>query len=109
MDCELLHSPVGIIAIAAGVANDVVGWSLLALAVALANSASGIVALYIILCCVGLVLSMFFVVAPGFRYLQGRTSCDHFLAVVLVVVLVASMFTAMIGKLYTVRWCDCRC
>ncbi|KAI5365916.1 putative cation/H+ exchanger, sodium/solute symporter superfamily [Septoria linicola] len=97
MSCDLLHSPVGIIAIAAGVANDVVGWSLLALAVALANAGSGSVALYIILCCIGLVLFMFFAIAPVLRQLDARLTFDHFLAVALVVVLVASMFTAMIG------------
>lgn len=95
----------GIIALAAGVANDVVGWSLLALAVTLAKAGgSGIIALYIILSCIGLVLFMTLAVSPALALLHKKfgmkdfsTPCDLFLGATLMVVLAASLFTSMLG------------
>ena len=46
-ELKLLSTPVGIIVLSAGVSNDVVGWILLALCVALVNAGSGISALYV--------------------------------------------------------------
>jgi Kef-type K+ transport system membrane component KefB len=48
---QLLDTTVGVIVLSAGVCNDVVGWSLLALAVALVNATSGLTALWILLTC----------------------------------------------------------
>ena len=50
MELDLLTSPVGLIALSAGVANDVVGWTLLGVSVALAQASSGEVAIYMLLC-----------------------------------------------------------
>jgi Kef-type K+ transport system membrane component KefB len=49
----LLDTNVGIIVLSAGVGNDIVGWTLLALSVALVNAGSGLTAVYILLTCVG--------------------------------------------------------
>ena len=90
-ELKLLSTPVGIITLAAGVGNDVVGWVshatclsqeprlsnfgqvLLALCVALVNSGSGITALYIILTAVAFCLFLTFVVRPGFMLVLRRT------------------------------------
>lgn len=50
-ELKLLRTPVGIIVLSAGVGNDVVGWILLALCVALVNAGSGLTALYVLLTC----------------------------------------------------------
>ncbi|KAK1814388.1 hypothetical protein LTR12_011208 [Friedmanniomyces endolithicus] len=45
-ELKLLSTPVGVIALSAGVGNDVVGWILLALCVALVNAGNGLTALW---------------------------------------------------------------
>lgn len=46
-ELKLLSTPVGVITLSAGVSNDVVGWILLALCVALVNAGSGLTALWV--------------------------------------------------------------
>jgi Kef-type K+ transport system membrane component KefB len=46
-ELKLLQTPVGVIVLSAGVSNDVVGWILLALCVALVNAGSGLTALWV--------------------------------------------------------------
>ena len=72
-ELKLLSTPVGIITLAAGVGNDVVGWVLLALCVALVNSGSGITALYVILVTIGYALFLTFAIRPGFMWVLRRT------------------------------------
>ena len=55
-ELKLLSTPVGIIVLAAGVGNDVVGWILLALCVALVNAGSGLTALWILLTALAYIL-----------------------------------------------------
>lgn len=60
-ELKLLETTVGVVVLSAGVGNDVVGWILLALTVALVNSSAGgegtgVTAVYILLCAVGWVL-----------------------------------------------------
>jgi len=52
---QLLDTSVGIIVLSVGVCNDVVGWSLLALAVALVNATSGLTALWTLLTCIAFI------------------------------------------------------
>src|ERR1700761_760899 len=59
-ELKLLDTTVGISVLSAGVGNDVLGWTLLALAVALVNATSGLTALWIILTAFGWVLFLFF-------------------------------------------------
>ncbi|KAK3071087.1 hypothetical protein LTR53_009281, partial [Teratosphaeriaceae sp. CCFEE 6253] len=65
-ELKLLSTPVGIITLAAGVGNDVVGWVSLALCVALVNAGSGITALYVILTVFGFALFLTYAVRPLF-------------------------------------------
>lgn len=69
----LLRTPVGATVLAAGVGNDVVGWVLLALCVALVNSSSGLVALYVLLVAAGWVLVLVLAVRPAFHWVLRRT------------------------------------
>lgn len=54
-------------------ADDVVGWILLALAIALVNSSSSLVVLYVILTAVGWTLALWFVGRPVLKYLSRKT------------------------------------
>lgn len=72
LDMKLMKTKVGVVVLAAGVGNDVVGWILLALAIALVNASSGLTALYIFLVVVGWCLLLFFLIRPCFVWLARR-------------------------------------
>lgn len=90
--------------LAAGVGNDIVGWILLALAVALVNASNGLTALYVLLTGVGFVLFMLFPVRIGFRWIAQRTGSlesgqptTFMMTLTLFIVLVSALFTDIIG------------
>ncbi|KAK8023099.1 K(+)/H(+) antiporter protein [Apiospora marii] len=99
----LLRTPVGVTVLAAGVGNDVVGWVLLALCVALVNSSSGLVALYVLLVAVGWVLVLVFAVRPGFHWVLRRTGSiqngptQGVVGLTVLLVLTSAWFTGIIG------------
>lgn len=70
---KLLDTTVGVVVLSAGVANDLVGWTLLALSVALVNAASGLTALWILFTCVGWALFLLFPMRRVFLWLARRT------------------------------------
>lgn len=72
-ELKLLDTVVGLVTLAAGVGNDVVGWILLALTVTLVNSSGGLTALYVLLVGVGYVIFMFFPVKWAFRFLLKKS------------------------------------
>ncbi|KAK6442431.1 hypothetical protein LTR95_001339 [Oleoguttula sp. CCFEE 5521] len=72
-ELKLLQTPVGIIILASDVGDDVVGWVLLALCVALVNAGSGLTALYIILVTIGFGLFLTFGIRPLFMKALERT------------------------------------
>lgn len=89
--------------LSAGVGNDVVGWILLALCVALVNAGTGLTALWILLTCIGYVLFLVFAVRPIFirilthtRSLQDGPS-QSVVALTLLIALTSSFFTGVIG------------
>lgn len=102
-ELKLLSTPVGVTVLAAGVGNDVVGWILLALCVALVNNGSGIVALYVLLCCVGWGLFLVFAIRPAFIWLLRRSGAiqngpsQTMVALTLLIVLTSAWFTGIIG------------
>lgn len=102
-ELELLSTPVGIIVLAAGVGNDVVGWILLALCVALVNASSGITALYVLLVVVGWILFLVFAVRPVFLWVLRRTGSlengptQGVVALTLLIALTSAFFTGIIG------------
>ncbi|KAK7203952.1 Sodium/hydrogen exchanger family-domain-containing protein [Myxozyma melibiosi] len=72
-ELKLLSSYVGIVVLSAGVANDIVGWILLALTVALVNASSGIIVLYIFLVAFGWTAVLFVVIKPLLLYAAKKT------------------------------------
>ncbi|RAL13434.1 Kha1p [Aspergillus homomorphus CBS 101889] len=102
-ELKLLGTNVGVIVLSAGVGNDVVGWILLALCVALVNAGSGLTALWVLLVCVGYVLFLVFVFRPLFlRFLAHTGSLQKgpsqsVVALTLLIALASAFFTQVIG------------
>jgi len=102
-ELKLLGSDVGVTVLAAGVGNDVVGWILLALCVALVNNNSGLTALYVLLVSVGYILFLCYAVRPAFVWILRRQGAlkngpsQGMVTLTLLLVLASSWFTAIIG------------
>ncbi|KAJ5963965.1 Cation/H+ exchanger [Penicillium vulpinum] len=102
-ELKLLSTRVGVIVLSAGVGNDVVGWILLALCVALVNAGNGITALYVLLVCVAYMLFLTFVFRPLFlRFLEKTGSLQKgpsqsVVALTLLIALASAFFTQVIG------------
>lgn len=102
-ELKLLGTPVGVIVLSAGVGNDVTGWILLALCVALVNAGSGITALWVFLTCVGYVLFLIYPVRLSFRWFLVRTGnlqngpSQGVIALTLLMVLGSAWFTQVVG------------
>lgn len=98
-ELKLLRSSVGVTVLAAGIGNDVTGWILLALCVALVNNASGLAALWALLCTIGWALFLVFGVRPGFLWCLKRTGSiqngptQGMVALTLLIVLTSAWFT----------------
>jgi Kef-type K+ transport system membrane component KefB len=103
--CKLLDTKVGVIVLAAGVGNDVVGWVLLALILALVNAQAGQTAVYILLCAVGWTLTLLFPIKRAFLWLARKTgSIEHgptpgMMLITLLLVFVSAFVTGIIGGL----------
>ncbi|KAB8251599.1 Sodium/hydrogen exchanger family-domain-containing protein [Aspergillus flavus] len=102
-ELKLLGTNVGVIVLSAGVGNDVVGWILLALCVALVNAGTGLTALWVLLVCVGYVLFLFLLFRPLFLLFLKKTGSlqkgpsQSVVAVTLLIALASSFFTQVIG------------
>ena len=103
-ETRLLDTPVGVTVLSAGVGNDIVGWILLALAVALANASTGLVALYVLLVGVGFVLLMLFPIRWTFHWLarktgslEGGAPTSFMMTITFLLVLSSAFFTDIIG------------
>ncbi|KAH7150208.1 sodium/hydrogen exchanger family protein [Dactylonectria estremocensis] len=102
-ELKLLDTSVGVITLSAGVANDVVGWILLALCVALVNAGNGIDSLWILLTCVGYMLFLMYLVKPSLTWLLRRTGSiengpsQSIISLILLCALASAFFTGIIG------------
>ncbi|KAF9462008.1 potassium:hydrogen antiporter [Collybia nuda] len=103
-ELKLLDTTVGVVTLAAGVGNDVVGWILLALVVALVNASSGLTALYVLLACVGYVIFLLYPGRWAFVWAARRTGSLEqgsptytMMTITLLVVFVSAFFTDIIG------------
>lgn len=102
-ELKLLGTPVGVTVLAAGVGNDVTGWILLALCVALVNNGSGIVALYVLLVCLGWILFLVYAIRPAFIWILRRNGSlqngpsQGMVALTLLLALTSAWFTGIIG------------
>ncbi|KAF5364180.1 hypothetical protein D9756_000333 [Leucocoprinus leucothites] len=101
---KLLDTTVGIVTLSAGIGNDIVGWVLLALTVALLNASSGLTALWVLLCSVGYTLFLLYPIRWAYIWLARRTGSIEqgsptaaMMTITLLVVLVSAFFTDIIG------------
>ncbi|KAG1720942.1 Sodium/hydrogen exchanger family-domain-containing protein [Suillus lakei] len=102
-ELKLLDTTVGIIVLSAGVGNDVVGWTLLALSVALVNAGSGLAALWVLLTCVAFTIFLLFVVKRVMLWLARATgSTDNgptmfYMTAVMILLWACAFFTDIVG------------
>lgn len=103
-ETRLLDTTVGVLVLSAGIGNDVTGWVLLALTVALVNASSGIIAFYVLLTGAGYTLFILLPVRWAFRWFARKTGClekgeptAFMMTVILVLVLISAFFTDVIG------------
>ncbi|GAB1316820.1 Cation/H+ exchanger domain-containing protein [Madurella fahalii] len=102
-ELKLLDTSVGVITLSAGVANDVVGWILLALCVALVNAGSGLTALWILMTCVAFMLFLLYAVKPSLVWLLRRTGSlktgpsQTMISVILLLAFASAFFTGIVG------------
>jgi len=102
-ELKLLQTQVGVVVLSAGVSNDVIGWILLALCVALVNAGSGIAALYVLLTCAAWVLFLVYAVRPVFVIILKRTGSlnngptQSVVALTVLMVFTSAFFTGIIG------------
>lgn len=102
-ELKLLSTPVGIIVLSAGVGNDVVGWILLALCVALVNANNGLTALWVLLTAIAWIVFLVYAVRPGFMMILRKTRSlqdgpsQTIVALTLLMALTSAFFTQIIG------------
>lgn len=100
---QLLDTTVGVIVLSAGVCNDVVGWSLLALAVALVNATSGLTALWILLTCLAFTAFLMWPVRIALLWFARFTGSTEngptmlFMTVTILIFWACSFFTDIVG------------
>ncbi|KAK0609493.1 Sodium/hydrogen exchanger family-domain-containing protein [Immersiella caudata] len=100
---KLLNTTVGVIVLTSGIANDVVGWILLALCVTLVNAGAGITALWVLLATVGYSLFLAYAVHSAFMTVLRRTHslengpAEGVVALTIFLVLASAFFTSVIG------------
>lgn len=102
-ELKLLDTTVGVVVLSAGVGNDIIGWTLLALSVALVNAGSGLEALWILMVCVAWALVLLF---PGKWTLAWLTRCTgsidngpttFFMTFTILLLFGSAFFTDIIG------------
>ncbi|KIJ64593.1 hypothetical protein HYDPIDRAFT_28527 [Hydnomerulius pinastri MD-312] len=102
-ELKLLDTTVGLIVLSAGVANDVIGWTLLALAVAFVNATSGLTALWTFLTCVAFTLFLLFPVKWVLLWLARKSGSTvngptmPFMTVIMLLLWGSSFFTDIVG------------
>ncbi|KAJ7717033.1 Sodium/hydrogen exchanger family-domain-containing protein [Mycena metata] len=103
-ELKLLDTTVGVVTLAAGIGNDVVGWTLLALTVALVNASSGLTALYVLLTSAGFVIFLLYPGRLAYAWLAKRTGSLEagsptlfMMTVTLLTIFLCAFFTDIIG------------
>ncbi|KAG8907858.1 K(+)/H(+) antiporter [Tulasnella sp. 403] len=102
-ELKLLDDVVGIVVLSAGVGNDIVGWVLLALTVALVNASSGLTALYVLLVSVGWTLFILFPCRWAYRWLARWTGSTElgptplFMTATILLTFTSAFMTDVIG------------
>ncbi|KAF9926571.1 K(+)/H(+) antiporter [Linnemannia zychae] len=99
---KLLTTKVGFLTICAGAVGDIIAWILLALVVAIINSASRITPLYVVLLSIAWILILTFLIRPIFIFMIKKTKSEDepsqiMMAFTMVVVLISAFVTDIIG------------
>lgn len=99
----LLRDRVGVVVLAAGISNDIIGWILLALTITLANSAHAINTLYIILLTIAWFIFLVWAVKPVLSYYLHKTGSiengpsEMAVSVCILLCFVSAFYTDVIG------------
>jgi len=102
-ELKLLDTNVGITVLSAGVIDDIVGWTLLALSVALVNAGSGLTCLWIMLITIAWAIVLFIAVKPALYWFARRTGSIEngptvfFMTVTILLMFGSAFFTDVIG------------
>jgi Kef-type K+ transport system membrane component KefB len=102
-ELKLLDTTVGIVVLSAGVGNDIIGWTLLALSVALVNAGSGLTAVWILLVCIGWTLFMLLIVRKILFWIARNTGSIEngptmfFMTFTILILFGSAFFTDIIG------------
>ncbi|KAK0447781.1 Sodium/hydrogen exchanger family-domain-containing protein [Armillaria borealis] len=96
-ELKLMDTTVGVVTLSAGVGNDVVGWILLALTVALVNASSGLTALWVLLTSVGYVKWAYVWLCRRTGSLEQGSPTTLTMTVTLLIVFISAFFTDIIG------------
>ncbi|KAI5996532.1 Sodium/hydrogen exchanger family-domain-containing protein [Pisolithus orientalis] len=102
-ELKLLDTTVGIVVLSAGVGNDIVGWTLLALSVALVNAGSGLTALWTLLICVAFAIFLLWPVKRVMLWLARKTGSVEngptmfYMTVVILLLWGSAFFTDIVG------------
>lgn len=101
---KLLDTKVGVIVLSAGVGNDVIGWVLLALTLALSGQSSGVSSVYILLAAVGWSIVLLWPIRKAFYWAvkrSGSFESGHptpgIMILTLMIVFLSSFMTSIIG------------
>lgn len=107
---KLLDTRVGMIVLAAGVGNDVVGWVLLALTLALVNGGGGATAGYMLLASVGWAVILLWPIKKAFIWacrktgsLDGKGPTINMMNLTLVIVFISAFVTGILGMSITLN------
>ncbi|EJC98912.1 uncharacterized protein FOMMEDRAFT_94794 [Fomitiporia mediterranea MF3/22] len=102
-ELKLMDTTVGIVVLSAGIGNGIIGWTLLALCVALVNAASGLSALWILLTAVAWTLFLLIPVKRVFKWFAQRTGSIEngptmsFMTATILMTFASAFFTDIIG------------
>ncbi|KAF8313891.1 hypothetical protein DL93DRAFT_2228342 [Clavulina sp. PMI_390] len=102
-ELKLLDTTIGIVVLSAGVGNDIVGWTLLALTVALVNAGSGLTALYILLVAIGWSIFILVPVKRTMLWIAHRTGSTEngptplMMTISIMLMFASAFFTDVIG------------
>ncbi|KAF8837550.1 hypothetical protein BDN67DRAFT_991719 [Paxillus ammoniavirescens] len=102
-ELKLLDTNVGIVVLSAGVGNDVVGWTLLALTVALVNDGSGLTALWTLLICIAFTFFLLWPVKLFLLWLARKTGSIEngptvfYMTVVMILLWACAFFADIVG------------
>ena len=102
-ELKLLDTTLGIVVLSAGVGNDVIGWTLLALNISLVNAGSGFTALWTLIICIAFSSFLLWPVKQAMLWLARKTNSIEngpnmfYMTVVILLLWGSAFFTDIVG------------